>query len=190
MPATTREWRLRSGPKVAGPAESRYPADATRSERRERSPQAELALDAFCDLRRFFTRDVQLAQALGWDEATAAKWRDRLVVRPQRIKAMQVRQMAELAHEARAYLQSDMAVGEWLNAPLPNLRGSSPARWVRTRGPVGLRELTHGMVDWMPRLPDRDLEPVDAEQARAYLDEAAEHDAGAAELRRMLSDPD
>jgi hypothetical protein len=190
MPATTREWRLRSGPRTAGRVNSGYSADATRSAGREPSPQAALALDAFCDLRRFFTRDVQLAQALGWDEATAAKWRDRLVVRPHRIKAMQVHQLAELAHEARAYLQSDTAVGEWLNAPLPNLRGSSPARWVRSRGPVGLRELTYGMVDWMPRLPDRDLEPIDADQARAYLDEASEHDEGAAELRRMLSDPD
>ena len=190
MPATTREWRLRSGPEAVGRVNSKYPADTTPSAGRERSPQASLALDAFYDLRRFFSNDVQLAQALGWDEATAAKWRDRLVVRPQRIKAMQVLQLAELAREARAYVESDTDVGEWLNAPLPNLRGSSPARWVRSRGPIGLRELTHGMVDWMPRLPDRDLEPIDAEQAREYLDEAAEHDEGAAELRRMLADLD
>ena len=190
MPATTRDWRLRSGLKAVGRVNSKSPADATRSAGRERSPQASLALDAFCDLRRFFNHDVQLAQALGWDEATAAKWRDRLVVRPHRIKAMQVLQLAELAREARAYTESDTDVGEWLNAPLPNLRGNSPARWVRSRGSIGLRELTHGMVDWMPRLPDRDLEPIDVERARAYLDEAAERDEGAAELRRMLADPD
>jgi hypothetical protein len=46
------------------------------------------------------------------------------------------------------------------------------------------------MDDWMPRLPDRDLEPIDEEQARANLDEAAEHDEGAAELKRMLADLD
>jgi hypothetical protein len=155
---------------------------------RERSPQATLALDAFGDLRRFFSHDIQLALALGWDDATAAQWRDHVVVRPQRIKARQVLQLAELAREARAFLATDTDVGKWLNAPLPNLRGSSPARWIRSRGRIGLRELTHGMVDWMPRLPDRDLEPIDADEAQAHLDEAAEHDAGAAELKRMLAD--
>ena len=188
MPATTRERRLRAGQKAAGRANTKNPAGATGPAPRERSPLACLAVDAFGDLRRFFVHDVDLAQALGWDEATAAQWRDRLVVRPQRIKALQVLQLAELAREARAYLETDTNVGEWLNAPLPNLRGSSPARWVRSRGPIGLRELTHGMVDWMPRLPDRDLEQIVAEQARTYLDEAAEHDEGAAELKRMLAD--
>lgn len=129
---------------------------------------------------------MQLAVALGWDEATAAQWRDRVVVRPQRAKATQVLQLAELAGEARAYLDSDTDVGEWLNAPLPNLGGKSPARWLRSRGRTGLRELTAGMVDWMPRLPEGDLEPINAGQARAALGEAADHDEGAAELRRML----
>lgn len=188
MAATTRERRPRAGQKAAGRVSKENPAGTARLAARERSLQASVALDAFGDLRRFFAHDVHLAQALGWDKATAAQWRDRLVVRPQRIKAMQVLQLAELAREARAYLETDTNVGEWLNAPLPNLRGSSPARWVRSRGPIGLRELTHGMVDWMPRLPDRDLEPIDAEQARRYLDEAAQHDEGAAELRRMLAD--
>src|SRR5438105_7529994 len=190
MPATTRERRLRAGQKAAERVDQNNPTRATRPAARKRSRQATLALDAYGDLRRFFTHDVDLAQALGWDEATAAQWRDRLVVRPQRTKAMQVLQLAELARDARAYLEEDTSVGEWLNAPLPNLRGRSPARWVRSRGLFGLRELTHGMVDWMPRLPDRDLEPINAEQARAYLDEAAEHDEGAAELKRMLADLD
>ena len=190
MPATTRERRLRARQKAAERVDQNKPARATRPTPRKRSRQATLALDAYGDLRRFFNHDVHLAQALGWDEATAAHWRDRRVVRPQRTKTTQVFQLAELAREARAYLETDSHVGEWLNAPLPNLRGSSPARWLRSRGAVGLRELTHGMVDWMPRLPERDLEPVDAEHARAYLEEAAERDEGAAELRRMLADLD
>jgi hypothetical protein len=188
MTATTRERDVRAGPKPVGRVNRKDAADAMQPAARERSPQAILALDAFGDLRRFFSHDIQLAQALGWDDATAAQWRDRVVVRPQRVKARQVLQLAELAHEARAYLATDTDVGEWLNAPLPNLRGSSPAEWIRSRGRIGLRELTYGMVDWMPRLPDRDLEPIDAEKAQAYLDEAAEHDAGAAELKRMLAD--
>jgi hypothetical protein len=190
MPATTRERRLRAGQKAAGRANKKTAAAGVVAlpAGRRRSRQADVALDAFADLRRYFAYEVNLAQALGWDEATAAQWRDRLVIRPQRLKTMQVLQLAELAREARAYLQSDPSVGEWLNAPLPNLRGSSPARWLGSRGPIGLRELTHGMVDWMPRLPERDLEPIDADQARAYLDEAAEHDEGAAELKRMLAD--
>jgi len=190
MSAITRERYVRAGLQPVGRVSRKSRADVTRPADRERSAEANLALDAFCDLRQFFSHDVQLAQALGWDEATAAKWRDRLVVRPQRIKVMQVRQLAELAHEARAYLGTDTDVGGWLNAPLPNLRGSTPARWVRSRGPIGLRELTRGMVDWMPRLPDRDLERIDAEQARAYLDQAAEYDAAAAELKRMLGERD
>jgi hypothetical protein len=188
MPATIRERHLRVGPKAVARVNSKDPAGPPRPAGRERSPEASLALDAFGELRRFFNHDAQLAQALGWDQATAAQWRDRLVMRPQRIKVMQVLRLAELAREARAYLEDDTSVGAWLNAPLPNLRGSTPARWVRSRGPVGLRELTWGMVDWMPRLPDRDLEPINAEQARAYLDEAAERDATAAELKRMLSE--
>lgn len=190
MPATSHEWRLRAGPEAVRRVDSKKSADPTRPTGRERSPQVRLALDAFGDLRPFFSHDVQLAEALGWDEATAAQWRDRLVIRPQRIKVTQVLQLAELAHEARAYLQSDTDVGAWLKAPLPNLRGTSPAQWVRSRGQVGLRELTYGMVDWIPRIPDRDLEPIDAERALAYLDKAAERDADAAELKRMLSELD
>src|SRR5262245_44941970 len=109
MPATIRARRLRPGVPIS------EPADATESAPRERSPEADHALDAFADLRRYFRRDVQLAVALGWNEATAVQWRDRLVVRPQRAKATQVMLLDELAREARAYLESDTDVGEWLN---------------------------------------------------------------------------
>jgi hypothetical protein len=187
MTATTRERDFRAGPKPVRQAKRKQPAEAAQPVARERSRVATLALDAFGELRRFFGHDVQLAQALNWDDATAAQWRDRLVVRPQRTKVRQVLLLNELAGEARAYLATDTDVGDWLNAPLPNLRGSSPANWIRSRERIGLRELTHGMVDWMPRLPDRDLEPIDAQEAQAYLDEAAGHDAGAAELKRMLA---
>lgn len=187
MTATTRGRDVRTGSEPVGRINRKEPAKATQPVARERSRVAILALDAFGDLRRFFSHDVQLAQALNWDDATAAQWRDRLVVRPQRTKVRQVLLLNELAGEARAYLATDTDVGEWLNAPLPNLRGSSPANWIRSRGRIGLRQLTHGMVDWMPRLPDHDLEPIDAEEAQAYLDEAAGYDAGAAELKQMLA---
>lgn len=190
MPATTRERRLRAGQKAAGRADRTRPTGPVRKVARSRSPQAGVALDAFAELRRFFDHDARLTEALGWDDATSAQWRDRQVVRPQRVKTMQVALLAELAREARAYLDTDADVGDWLNAPLPNLRGASPARWLRSRGHVGLREMTFGLVDWMPRLPDTDLEPIDEEQARAYLEEAADHDEGAAELKRMLAELD
>ena len=77
MPATTRERRLRAGQKAAERVDQNNPTRATRPAARKRSRQATLALDAYGDLRRFFTHDVDLAQALGWDEATAAQWRDR-----------------------------------------------------------------------------------------------------------------
>src|SRR5258708_2287494 len=135
MPATTRERRLPTGQKAAGRIDTKRPGTGTPAGAPERSQQATLALDALCLLLPFFGHDAHLAQALGWDEATAAQWRDRRVVRPQRIKAMQVLLLYEAAQEARAYLESDTNVGEWLNAPMPNLRGNSPARWIRTRGP-------------------------------------------------------
>lgn len=187
MKATSRERDVRAGKEPVRRVNRKEPAGATQPVARERSRVAVLALDAFGELRHFFSHDVQLAQALNWDEATAAQWRNRLVVRPQRTKVRQVLLLNELAGEARAYLATDTDVGEWLNAPLPNLRGKSPANWIRSRGRIGLRELTHGMVDWMPRVPDRDLEPIDSAEAQVYLDETAGHDPGAAELKRMLA---
>jgi hypothetical protein len=188
MPVASNRARRRAGQKPTAPTKKQTTVRSRRPAARERSAQATRALDVFGELRHFFVYDAQLAQALGWDEATAAQWRDRLVIRPQRVKTMQVLFLYEIAREARAYLERDVDVGEWLNAPLPNLRGGSPARWVRERGLIGLRELTHGMVDWMPRLPDRELEAVNEEEAMAYLDAAAEHDAGAREFKRMLAD--
>jgi hypothetical protein len=47
-------------------------------------------LDSFARLYVFFGRDVPLAGALGWDEATIAVWRGHEVVRPQVKKAAQV----------------------------------------------------------------------------------------------------
>jgi hypothetical protein len=128
-----------------------------------------------------------LAQALGWDQATAGDWGSHNVVRPRTAKHKQVFLLIELCAEARAYLASDSDVGLWLNAPLPNLRGITPAEWLRERGAIGLRELTYGMVDWMPRLPDGELSDIDEESAWLAMLAAAKEDAGVREFRRMLA---
>jgi hypothetical protein len=117
-------------------------------------------LDSFAHLYCFFGRDVLLAGALGWDEATIAMWRAREVVRPQVKKVAQVALLLELCEEARPYLHEDLQVGAWVSTGLPNLRGSTPAQWLMTRGHRGLRELTYGLVDWMPRLPAGEIKPV------------------------------
>lgn len=187
MSAAHTRTRGRVGRKYPASARTKASTAAIQANR-QRSARATRALEAFADLRRFFASDSQLAEALTWDEATVAKWRDHLVVRPQVIKVMQVLLLDEIALEARAYMRSDSDVGSWLNAPTPNLRGATPARWVRQRGHVGVTELTHGLVDWMPRIPERDLRAIDPDAALAYLDAAVETDEGARELKRMLSD--
>jgi hypothetical protein len=149
--------------------------------------QATDALDSFARLYVFFGRDVLLAGALGWDEATIAAWRGREVVRPQVKKAAQVALMLELCEETRPYLQGDREVGEWVTTALPNLRGATPAQWLIARGHRGLRELTYGLVDWMPRLPAGEIEPVDEDAAAQML--AAHADTpGTAEFLRMLGE--
>jgi hypothetical protein len=135
----------------------------------------------------FFGRGVLLAGALGWDEATIAGWRGHEVVRPQVKKAAQVALMLELCEETRPYLHGDREVGEWVTTALPNLRGATPAQWLIARGHRGLRELTYGLVDWMPRLPAGEIEPVDEDAAAQML--AAHADTpGTAEFLRMLGD--
>jgi hypothetical protein len=158
------------------------------SRTRERSERAAYALEALDKLRRFFHHDAQLAQALGWDLATVADWRDHRVVRPQTAKVSLVLLLEQLCEEARAYLDSDAQVGQWLNAPLPNLRGCTAAVWLRERGRTGLRELTRGMVEWMPLIPDQDLEPIAGGQALANLNRVIEHDEAAREVNRMVAE--
>jgi hypothetical protein len=152
---------------------------------REPSVQARHALDCFARLYCFFGRDVLLAGALGWDEATVAMWRGRGVVRPQVKKAAQVELLLELCEETRPYLHGDLQVGEWVSTGLPNLRGSTPAQWLVARGHRGLRELTYGLVDWMPRLPAGEIEPVQKDAAAKAI--AAHRRAPeTAEFLRML----
>ena len=139
MSTTSRTRRQRATPSV-GVTSPRGSTDA-----RRRSPQASQALDLFDRVRRFFAHDSQLAQALGWDESTTAKWRDHSVTRPHAAKVAQVLLLQELCEEARAYMLDDFDVGTWLNAPLPNLHGSSPASWLRERrGWRGLRRRNKG----------------------------------------------
>jgi hypothetical protein len=146
-------------------------------------------LDSFARLYSFFGRDVLLAGALGWDKATVAMWRRREVVRPQIKKAGRVALLMELCEETRPYLREDRQVGAWVSTGLPNLRGSTPAQWLMARGHRGLRELTYGLVDWMPRLPTGEVEPVNEDAAA----EAITAHAGApetAEFLRMLGESD
>jgi hypothetical protein len=132
---------------------------------------------------------VLLAEALGWNEATVAEWRTREVVRPQVKKAAQIELLLELCEETRPYLHEDHQVGGWISTGLPNLRGMTPAQWLTTRGPRGLRELTYGLVDWMPRLPAGELEPIE-EPARSGASTPHAETPEAAEFLRMLSDLD
>jgi hypothetical protein len=155
---------------------------------RQRTPQAGRALELFASLRPYFAYDRELAEALGWDEATVSEWRRRKVVRPQRAKVIQVLLLHELCDEAQAYLRSPTDVGNWINTPLPNLSGATPAGWLAANGVRGLSALTRGMVDWMPRMPEADLEPFDEQAALAALEFAAATDAGARELKRLLSE--
>jgi hypothetical protein len=149
--------------------------------------QATHALDAFASLYVFFGRDVLLAGALGWDEATIAMWRGREVVRPQVKKAAQVTLMLELCEETRSYLQGDRQVGEWVTTALPNLRGATPAQWLIARGHRGLHELTYDLVDWMLRLPAGEIEPV-TEDSVAQMIAAHTDTPGTAEFLRMLGE--
>jgi hypothetical protein len=151
------------------------------------SVQARQALDSFARLYCFFGRDVLLADALGWDEATVAVWRGRGVVRPQVKKAAQVELLLELCEETRPYLHGDLQVGEWVSTALPNLRGSTPAQWLLARGQRGLRELTYGLVDWMPRLPAGEVEPVQEDVAAETI-AAHERTLETAEFLRMLGE--
>lgn len=144
-------------------------------------------MDSFERLYSFFGRDVLLAGALGWDEATVAGWRGRDVVRPQVKKAAQVGLLLELCDETRPYLREDRQVGEWVSTGLPNLRGSTPAQWLVDRGHRGLRELTYGLVDWMPRLPAGEIEPLD-ESAASEAIAAHAGTPGTAEFLRMLGE--
>lgn len=155
--------------------------------RRAPSAQATFALDAFARLYAFFGRDVLLAGALGWDEATVAGWRGGEVVRPQVKKAAQVALLLELCEEARPYLRDDLQVGGWVSTALPNLRGATPAQWLLTRGQRGLRELTYGLVDWMGRLPAGEIEPV-SESAASEAIAAHADTPGTAEFQRMLGE--
>jgi hypothetical protein len=127
--------------------------DSSSTSPRALSDLAAHALDAFARLHLFFGRDAPLAAALGWDEATVAGWRRREVVRPHMKKAAQVVLLLHLCEEARPYMHDDRQVGAWMGTALPNLRGVSPAQWLAANGQRGLRELTHGLVAWKPRLP-------------------------------------
>lgn len=173
-------------PSTARRDKAAHAAESQR-QRRRRSKHAARALVAFAALRRFFPHDNQLARALGWDVATTAEWRSGRVVRPQRAKIVEVARLLDLCEETRAYLRSDADAGTWTTAPMPNLGGSSPAEWLQRHGQVGLRQLTHGMVDWMPKVQEADLEPIDSDEADAALQRAVETDEGVREFERMLA---
>jgi hypothetical protein len=128
-------------------------APSTSARPREPSGFADHALDSFARLHVFFGRDAPLAAALGWDEATVAGWRRREVVRPHMKKSAQVVLLLHLCEDVRPYMRNDLQVGRWMGTALPNLRGLSPAQWLAENGQRGLRELTHGLIAWKPRLP-------------------------------------
>lgn len=193
MPAARTKATTKQAKRAGGRRRKANTASATlKGERqpRERSAAAGRGIQLFAELRRFFEHNAQLAEALGWDEATVAQWRDAGVVRPQRAKVAEVALLSELCLEARPYLRADKDVGRWLSAPLPNLQGHSPGEWLRERRGRGLIELTHGLIEWMPRLPAGEVEPIDEQAASRTLKKAAESDDGVREVQRMLAQLD
>ena len=181
----------RSTQRQDAPRAAAHERDGRALGRRRRAPsaQATRTLDCFARLYSFFGRDVPLAGALGWDEATVAEWRTREVIRPRVKKAAQIELLLELCEETRPYLHEDVQVGAWTSTGLPNLRGMTPAQWLTARGHRGLRELTYGLVDWMPRLPAGELEPIE-EHATSETMTLPADTPEAAEFLRMLSELD
>ena len=158
----------------------------SKTKQRNRSKVADVALQLFGDLRRYFPSDRLLAEALGWDVATVAAWRTGQVVRPQKAKVVEAFCLRELCEEVRAYLTNDSDVARWITAPQPQLalgglKGLTPARYLRARGRQGLDELTGMLVAWMPVVPERNLEPV--EDAAIDSDDPAVREFG-----RMLAE--
>jgi len=188
-PSLPRRKTGRSGKHEIVPRGSAPESDghASRQQRRVPSAQAAYALDSFARLYSFFGRDMRLASALGWDEATVAAWRTRDVVRPQVKKVAQVRLLLELCEETRPYMREDRQVGSWVSTGLPNLHGVTPAQWLATHGRRGLHQLIYGLVDWMPRLPAGEIEPA-KESAASQAVAAHAGTAGTTEFRQMLDD--
>ncbi|MEJ7567445.1 MAG: hypothetical protein WKF41_04185 [Gaiellaceae bacterium] len=158
------------------------------SRRRRPSNHAAAALKAFGEIRHYFPHDTTVAEALDWDIATVAAWRAGDVVRPQKAKVVQVLLLHELCEEARAYFDDDADVARWITAPLPNLvlparRGATPAMWLNAYKKAGLDELTRGLVEWMPKIPESDLEPVSDGAATSHSDDPAVR-----EFERMLAE--
>ena len=169
------------------PAAMRGTRRRRRGFKRRRSALAEAALIAFLRLRSYFSHDAQLAEALEWDEATVASWRDREVVRPQRAKVSQIGLFLDLCEDVRPFLDRNRDVGGWVTTALPNLHGASPARVLNRTGTRGLAALRSTLVDTVPRLTAGELEPIDeAESNIAPLDGADDHAVDA--FHRMLAD--
>jgi hypothetical protein len=141
----------------------------------------------FDKLLGYFANTTVLAWTLGWDETMVAEWHTHNVAKPHKTKIRQVLLLVELCNEARAYLSTDTDVGAWVNQPLPDLHESTPAQWIQIKGVAGLRELTYGMADWMPKTPNGELEPIDEDAAIAAMLATSEKDEGVREFRRMLA---
>jgi hypothetical protein len=158
-----------------------------RGKRRQLSNHAQYAREAFQGLRGFFKNDAQLAEALGWDEKTVAQWKEAKVSRPRRPNVLRVAFLHELCLEARVYLATEEDAGRWVTTPQPQLRGETPAAWVRDRGKTGLDELTLMFAEApLPAAADEPLEPFDEDEAVSTLLKNAATDAGVAEFARML----
>lgn len=118
-------------------------------------------------LGRFFS-DSELMTALDWDAAAVTSLGD-----VTESEALQVMLMLELCDEFQAYLQDEVEVARWIITPSPHFP-ESPAARLRLEGQAALDEITHGLPDWMPKLPEEDLAPIDSLNVkRPRLDERA-----------------
>jgi transcriptional regulator with XRE-family HTH domain len=183
-----KERRRRQGSKAPSPGAAKKSRRMVKSPARAKSAIALYGATRFQEIRQYFRSDLEVARALGWDPATVSQWRRGEVVRPSRRKIRQVELLGRLAEETNPYLSDPLDVGSWIAAPQPYLGGKAPGRWVDERGEAGLRQLVSSLVDWMPRLAQGELEPVDPQEADAALEAYAAVDEGSQEFKKFLSE--
>jgi hypothetical protein len=115
-------------------------APKRRPTRARRGPSAHAleAHQAFAELQAFFGTKTALAAALGWSLPTLRGWFDSVPTRPREESIRDVIQLRDLAVAAGKWVSDPLQVGEWLLAPLAELRGSVPARLAVDLPPEGL----------------------------------------------------
>lgn len=151
---TTRLAHAEKTPRRTQTAPKQQPTSArTRRSRGRDSPSAQAleAHRALAELQRFFDTKTALAKALGWSLPTLRGWFASAPTRPRHESIRDVIQLRDLAVAAGKWVSDPLQVGEWLLAPLPELRGSIPARLAVDLPADGVELLINDMVLIAPR---------------------------------------